>query len=584
MCREAAAIGLRDAEALASGAAPLLERALGDSDWRLRLVAAEALANLTSSDRPIDVTIELLSHPDDAARVRAVELLSRLPTRDQRSIEPLLNALGDDTPMVRESAATALGNVERGSDRILAALRSRLSDENDGVVVAAGAAYYHLVHSTLAEGSEQIALSAITDVLRYTYYEQYRRQAVRELGRIGFAAQRALPYIQRFWHHSNSQEAQEAYDAVRSICPTAVCLQSSVHSLLLDPHASDAARLNMFQTMVSFRGQLPSKTVTELNHLMHDKDGVLRTRAMGALYRNNPQNKTVLGMLINELKSVDPITRWSAGSVLAEIGTEAAIAIPTLRMVLIAHPEPSIARALWKVSGEVSTAVEALTGILKDPRLTLPALDDAAKCLGEMGPAARPATGSLVNAMEEWSGMADLAIAEALWRIEGSRERVLPIVTAKLQSPIIADQKRAADLAGEIGAEATTVLPTLLDVGCCSVEPVRSAVFEAIEKIDPNANYFIDLPSKRPEMERVSSMARRGGVAMAVVFSVVVLGAQIVVVGRKNGEWSRNAVKSIVVSMCICSCIILLSAGEPRVLRCLSGVFGVILGYVFSDR
>jgi HEAT repeat protein len=71
----------------------------------------------------------LLKDKDEAVRASAAEELGDLG--DQRAIDSLIQALGDDNARVRESAAMALGEI--GDKRAIPRLMKLLEDKNEDV-------------------------------------------------------------------------------------------------------------------------------------------------------------------------------------------------------------------------------------------------------------------------------------------------------------------------------------------------------------------------------------------------------------------------------------------------------------------
>jgi HEAT repeat protein len=81
----------------------------------------------------------LLSHPQAEVRESVSAVVSPGSIAEQL-IDPLVAALDDDEPIVRENAATALGNSGDDGSRIQEALSIAERDEDEGVAEAARAA------------------------------------------------------------------------------------------------------------------------------------------------------------------------------------------------------------------------------------------------------------------------------------------------------------------------------------------------------------------------------------------------------------------------------------------------------------
>jgi len=137
---------------LGADAVPLLFRAMGDADWRVRKIAVEALVSLGGT-RVIDGLLQALNAPDNAGvRNSAIEALVQIggpavdsllrtvetpdpdvrkfvvdilgDIRDPRGVPVLINGLADDDENVRVASAEALGKIRdpRAVDVLIACL------------------------------------------------------------------------------------------------------------------------------------------------------------------------------------------------------------------------------------------------------------------------------------------------------------------------------------------------------------------------------------------------------------------------------------------------------------------------------
>jgi HEAT repeat protein len=136
-----------------SGAVLLLFRALGDTDWRVRKTAVEALVHIGGSGVTAQLIKTLSRHDNAGARNGAIEALVHIGTgavddllpmlddidadvrkfiidilgdiRDRRAVPGLIKALQDGDENVRVAAAEALGKIRdrRAVDALLACLQ-----------------------------------------------------------------------------------------------------------------------------------------------------------------------------------------------------------------------------------------------------------------------------------------------------------------------------------------------------------------------------------------------------------------------------------------------------------------------------
>ncbi|MGE5173317.1 MAG: HEAT repeat domain-containing protein [Betaproteobacteria bacterium] len=116
-------------------AVPLLFRAMGDVDWRVRKTAVEGLVSIRGS-RVIDGLLQALNAPDNAGvRNSAIEALVRIGAP---SVDALLNLVEASDPDVRKFVVDILGDIK--DPRATPALIGRLGDEDENVRVASAEA------------------------------------------------------------------------------------------------------------------------------------------------------------------------------------------------------------------------------------------------------------------------------------------------------------------------------------------------------------------------------------------------------------------------------------------------------------
>jgi cellulose synthase operon protein C len=112
-----------------SRGAPLVLRALADSDPEVRLLAAQAAIRLRVQ-AAVDVVLPWLGEREARQRVAACEVLRELP-EPARAVSQLARALGDSDATVRAAAADALGS--QGSADAVAPLLGKLDDASPTV-------------------------------------------------------------------------------------------------------------------------------------------------------------------------------------------------------------------------------------------------------------------------------------------------------------------------------------------------------------------------------------------------------------------------------------------------------------------
>jgi HEAT repeat protein len=130
--RRQAVLGLsgRGSEAL-----PLLLRAMGDVDWRVRKTAVEALLSLGGEDVISGLIQALSAHDNAGARNSAIEALVQI---GGHAVAPLLGIIGTPDPDVRKFVVDILGDIK--DRQAVPALIGRLEDADENIRVAAAEA------------------------------------------------------------------------------------------------------------------------------------------------------------------------------------------------------------------------------------------------------------------------------------------------------------------------------------------------------------------------------------------------------------------------------------------------------------
>jgi len=184
-----------------AGAVPLLFRALGDTDWRVRKTAVEALVHIGGAAVTAQLIKTLSFHDNAGARNAAIEalvhigggaiddLLPMLGTddadvrkfivdilgdiRDRRAVPGLINALKDRDENIRVASAEALGKIR--DPRAVDALLACLQGVNQGWLDYAAAEALGEIGDVRALGPLMNALGRIT----------LREPVLEALGKIG---------------------------------------------------------------------------------------------------------------------------------------------------------------------------------------------------------------------------------------------------------------------------------------------------------------------------------------------------------------------------------------------------------------
>jgi HEAT repeat protein len=145
-----------------------IKKALSDKDPEVRARAAEALTKLISS-KAIPDLIEMLKDLDDTPRDAAKNCLVKL---SDASLNPMIECLSNDSPLMRNHARTVLGMIGRKALPKLIDLLESASDTNIQIITA----------RTIADIGDKSVLDKIKSVAdRYTGQDEASKETRKHL-------------------------------------------------------------------------------------------------------------------------------------------------------------------------------------------------------------------------------------------------------------------------------------------------------------------------------------------------------------------------------------------------------------------
>ena len=153
-------------------AIPLLLRAIGDTDWRVRKTAVEALVEFGGDDVISGLIKALGAHDNAGERNSAIEALIHVGAR---AVDALLGILDAPDGDVRKFAVDILGNIQ--DSRAVPFLISKLDDPDENIGVAAAEA--------LGKIRDPRAVDALLDCLSRYDQSWLDYAAAEALGEIG---------------------------------------------------------------------------------------------------------------------------------------------------------------------------------------------------------------------------------------------------------------------------------------------------------------------------------------------------------------------------------------------------------------
>lgn len=389
-----------------SGRLPTWQKALRDSDWRIRQQAIQALGE-TGDPSAVPHLVEALRDDDTHVRVAAVRALVRIPSK--AAIPGLLRALQDPEYLVCDAAAEALSRLGRPA---APGLIRALSSQHVNVRGAAADA--------LGKIGDPEAIPALAALLGDQEKPWLSGQTVGEkaaaaLKKIGTAE--ALAALDRFQRGEPAQPRPRPADrGRREILPGILATLAS---------GDEAAREEAARALREYA-----------RSLRHTRDAVVGERLNAAL------------------RAGDWFARWAVADAMAWVADP--ISVPAL---LEAVSEPNwIARvAIIRALGEIGdrAALGALTQALADSQAAI--REAAAEGLGRLG--TMDAVPPLLTALGDRDGFVRRSAAQALGELRA--RTALEALIARLSDPEAIVRAAAARALGRIGAP--EAVPALIE-------------------------------------------------------------------------------------------------------------------------
>jgi HEAT repeat protein len=198
-----------------------------------------------------------------------------------------------------------------------------------------------------------------------------------------------------------------------------------------------------------------------------------------------------LPKLLAELRSRDAEVRTRAAQALGDLGPDAQTAIPSLFKALKDRDENvarQAARSLRVIGAPSRDDLPLLIGGLRDasPRVR----DYAVDALGKMGPEARLAVPELVQLLKAKETDPELRqqAARCLGQIgPAAATQGVPALSRALKDPEAMVREAAADALSKFGGQAKSAVPSLLAVLADRETTVRRAALSALAQIGPEA-------------------------------------------------------------------------------------------------
>jgi HEAT repeat protein len=458
----------------------LARRGLKHADL-IQFYVVPALNRVGDKARP--VWVEMLRHPEVAARRAAAVTLARSKDGTADLVPEFRRALKDDDGQVRVQAAGALWRFDKKSDEYLDVLLRGLDADS----LEAGQAVATLL--TMKDDARPILLARLDGKS-----PAERRLAIRGLARVG---------------HGDAAVSQKLFDlylndkshAIRDAALQALATQATLPHLLEQLKEADAGKRRLAVALLRQRTQDKSPELTKaMADVLADQDPLVRLPAAAVLLARLERTDEALAVFARGLADVR-----------ADVRREAAASLAALQFQRFVPAQD-------KVRGQMQ---ELLKTALKDEDLGVRvrvaagvpsygvgslAEDEAVKILGDgvgssdaetrraavvklarLGTRARPATAALTGALRDTDPDIRQHALYALALSGADARPALPALVKLLKDEAAEVRQLAAQALGNLGPAAADAVPDLVR----SIEDdhidVRLRALEALGRVGPPA-------------------------------------------------------------------------------------------------
>lgn len=414
----------------------------------------------------------------------AIACLSEIGQSFKTALPPLLAALNNSEPNTRRAAVLALAEIGPRNEPIVSALIRAAKDKDSEVRSAA--------LSALTQFGERLEFRFLLKPIIPTLIEalhdpnnEVRGRAAQALAGLGRDAATAIPAL---------IELQKLYATARTDPGTTAIPSDFNQSSIMfgDSSLDDQRRWTFFQvTKALIRidpklGEALLPILIRTSNTSQKRAQCLEfSPALQALGEKAAPMAKIFSQLLHDLDFSD---RIRAADALGQMKTAARGAIPDLTVALQdtnATARLHFADALAKIDSEhLDSAVAALASLLDDELNQV----DAARDLGEIGPAARNAVPSLIKALGESDAYLRQIAGESLWKIDRAQApKIVPVFVQLLSQKNLSHSSRRSlvELLGKIGPEARASVPLLIENLNHRDRRIQLAVAEALWKIAP---------------------------------------------------------------------------------------------------
>ena len=424
-------------------------------------------------------SIQLSKSAKEADRIQAVDQLGSPGPQSAEAVATLTALLKDSSATVRAHAAGSLGKIGSPAKPAAADLAALLKDSDDKVrrqsvkaliAIRPGPKVMIPLFIKLMEdadpGVHARVLNAVTDageaavpgLIEALKNDKVAYWVCVVLRGMGPTAKAAVPALAAKLNDPRPDIRREAVLALGAMGDAALPAVPQIVATLDDEHAGPAATFVLGQL-----GKIPADAEQKIRANAKSDDKNRSTASLWALARVHPEDKDLRRQFteqaVERLKDQDPFVRVVAARALAALPPAPEITLPIWEKAMKDADATTAHYALDALATLGAPAVPRLIDLLekhKDLRIHV------VYTLGQMGPAAAPATDALAKLVaDEDVNLATEAIL-ALGKIGPAAKSAVPALSAALQQKESPNARAIVLALGDIGPQAAAAEPLVL--------------------------------------------------------------------------------------------------------------------------
>ncbi len=473
---------------------------------------------------------------DEATRIEAIESLGTLG--DVAAVPELEKHCQADSPVVRAYAARALGSIGPAAKGAAECLIVLLADPDDSVRRQAIDAL-----AAIRPGPK-VALPLFVKLMQ----DSDPGVRMRVLQAVADAKADAVPAMVEALN--NDASAYWACIVLRDIGPDAVGAVPALVEKLGDPRPEIRREATLALAAIGspeavpkivpllddelsrtpatyalgVLGEIPENAESTIRANIESDDKLLRTVSLWALARVHPDDlelkREALTQLVARLKDENPFVRTAAARALAALPPSPEIAGPIFEEALADADETTTHYMLDAIAAQGEQAVPRLIAALEYESLR----EQVAYILGQIGPAAAPATDALAKLVADEDPNVSTEAAFALAKIGPGAKAGVPALVEALKRGEGRQTHAAAFALGSIGPDAAAAEPALLEViegsdnsisliCAWSLVQIQGPSPEVASKVLPELIAGLDSPLPRSRQGAAETLGRLGSLA-----------------------------------------------------------------------